>query len=224
MHFDTEEGTLQRLGQIDHPAVTAVCYLKGKGDPTVVFNQSVFDEDPTEEAYVSHPVEDSVLIYPGDKLHCVCPSSPKDKDKKISDNEDETALPQRVTLMVAFWDHDISKQGGKRKPLGACAPTPRASRGCEWPRLLDISSLNESDRSTVDPKNVKRSGVTKVSSPWEDIRDSTSIKKTGGLKRKELEDPWRGALIIPEERNQRFFVKGMTEFKEHLDAAADCAE
>ena len=63
MHFDTEEGTLQRLGQIDHPAVTAVCYLKEKGDPTVVFNQSVFDEEPTQEAYVSHPIEDSVLIY-----------------------------------------------------------------------------------------------------------------------------------------------------------------
>ena len=76
MHFDTEEASLA-AGRLVHPLVSSVTYLSGGGrsDPTVVFNQRVGDLG-ADHAHVSHPKADCVLMFPGDRLHCVCPSAP----------------------------------------------------------------------------------------------------------------------------------------------------
>ena len=76
MHFDTEEASLA-AGRLVHPLVSSVTYLSGGGrsDPTVVFNQRV-DDLGADHAHISFPKADCVLMFPGDRLHCVCPSAP----------------------------------------------------------------------------------------------------------------------------------------------------
>jgi len=140
--------------------------------------------------------------------------------------------------MLAYWSRDIEKQGGKRKALGACAPRPRASRTCEWPRLLetDLTPASFPGHPGGASKGGSKGGVTRhpllrVINPWESLEAGN---KPGGpskgspppKKRKKATLPPKGErqaaarkayLEVPEERHQRFFLtQGMTEFKNHL--------
>ena len=92
MHFDTEEASLA-AGRLVHPVVSSVTYLSGVGrsDPTVVFSQRV-DDLGADYAHVSHPKADCVLMFPGDRLHCVCPSAPLAGPKGV-DSEPLVAGP-----------------------------------------------------------------------------------------------------------------------------------
>ena len=145
MHFDTEEATLQLTGEVVHPTVSSVLYLSGGGgDPTVVFDQRADDDAPAAHAHVSHPVEGAVLLFPGDRLHCVCPAAPRDARKRGRDDDaaaaalrDARDAPQRVTLMVGLWTRDVASVC-RRRPLDACGPLPRPTRSCTWPSLIAL--------------------------------------------------------------------------------------
>ena len=94
LHFDTEERTLAATGEVLHPAVTTVCYLQegvagadgphaagqAASSPTIVYDQRLPDcavgAQGASVAHVAHPMVDTVLFYPGDRLHCVCPAAP----------------------------------------------------------------------------------------------------------------------------------------------------
>ena len=132
MHWDTEEHSLAS-GRLLHPLVSSVVYLSGaadpegsgvaaSGDPTVVFDMKVGDDDATA-AMVSHPAEGSLLLFPGDRLHCVCPAGaakvtpphhvtphkrPRASEGSRLTPSDEQ--PQRLTLMIGFWGR-CSKRG-----------------------------------------------------------------------------------------------------------------
>lgn len=113
--------------------------------------------------------------------------------------------------MLAYWTRDIEREGGKRKPLGACCPTPRASRQCQWPRMLE-THLTKHDFPAA--RSAVRQPIVRVADPWERLPPHTSPQP--GKKRK-VEGALPPRLEVPEERHQRFFVQhGMAEFKHHL--------
>lgn len=112
-------------------------------DPTVVLDQRYGDAMPAPRAHVCHPLEGAVLLFPGDRLHCVCPAAPpaparpQRHGRRPSPLKRSAALPRRVTLMIGFWTRDVASVI-KRAPYTACSAAPRPSRACTWPALLDL--------------------------------------------------------------------------------------
>ena len=242
MHFDTEEATLAG-GRLCHPAVSSVTYLSGAGggDPTVVFDQRP-DDDAAASAAVSHPVAGSVLLFPGDRLHCVCPAAPAGHRKRPRAAAGAGPLrtaaeqPQRLTLMIGFWVDDVV-HACRRQPLGACGPVPRASRACTWPRALVIPPDYTVAPSCSGPAAREASGQTggpaqglvptcravpSVPDPWERVappergprRDGPvgSARGPGGGDG----GGWVGRFKVPEDRNHLLFVAGLDAFRAQL--------
>ena len=177
MHFDTEEATLQLTGEVVHPTVSSVLYLSGAGgDPTVVFDQRADDDAPAAHAHVSHPVEGAVLLFPGDRLHCVCPAAPRDARKRGRDDDaaaaaalrDARDAPQRVTLMVGLWTRDVASVC-RRRPLDACGPLPRPTRSCTWPSLIALRADDDAAALGAAAAPPTRHAVPRVAAPWERI-------------------------------------------------------
>ena len=251
MHFDTEEGLLYcSAPEVAHPAVSSVLYLDGataSAGPTVVLDQRYgADAAPAQRAHVSHPADGHVLLFPGDRLHGVCPSAPPDAADGASPTDSggggggggggvssfkpqrggrapplrgTDKLPRRVTLMIGFWTRDMAT-ALPRAPLRACGPMPRASRACTWPTTL-----------APDPPNgdgcnggggVSGGGSAAVVKPTrhpvvEVTQPWENVQPVRGD-----DDAWAAAqLAIPEQRNNLYFVRGMHEFLfDHLDGSA----
>ena len=260
MHFDTEECTLAQ-GRVLHPLVSTVVYLsgmpapdangslgstaaaRGSTDPTVVFDMRV-EDDGAETAAVSHPAQGSVLFFPGDRLHCVCPAGVSSATRKRGNGGDGRGsaekltpsenLPQRLTLMIGFWAEDVASEG-KRRPLGACGPIPRATRACSWPSSLAIpAALRTTDLPAATSIAVPRA-VPVVEAPWQNLEEQEDLdleseveeERNGRVHEAPLHDAkeaemdaanaaWEGRLEVPEARNHRFFVGGLCEFREQL--------
>ena len=253
MHFDTEECTLAQ-GRVLHPLVSTVVYLsgmpapdangslgstaaaRGSADPTVVFDMRVADQTATT-ASVSHPAQGSVLFFPGDRLHCVCPAGVSSATRKRSRTELSNGgsgsgsgsggsgltasenLPQRLTLMIGFWAEDVASEG-KRRPLGACGPLPRATRACTWPSSLAIpEALRAAEMPSAQSIAVPRA-VPSVVGPWESVREEEGgeEEEVGGEEDQgqAADAAWEGRLELPEARNHRFFVSGLEEFRQQL--------
>ena len=221
MHFDTEEGILYRECAVVHPVVSSVLYLSGTAaaGPTVVLDQRYGDAQPARSAHVSHPKENHVLFFPGDRLHGVCPAAPPPADAarrapragRAPPLHSAATLPRRVTLMIGFWTRDVYA-AVPRAPYSACGPTPRASRHCTWPSLLALDAAGPEDAEPPPPP--KRHGVPQVSPAWEALppRDAADAWAKAG----------RPPLTVPDERNNHFFVRGMDEdfVFEHIGEAA----
>ena len=233
MHFDTEEATLQLTGEVVHPKVSSVLYLSGAGgDPTVVFDQRADDDAPAAHAHVSHPVEGAVLLFPGDRLHCVCPAAPRDARKRGCDGDDAAAAalrdardaPQRVTLMVGLWTRDVASVC-RRRPLDACGPLPRPTRSCTWPSLIALRADDDAAALGAAAAPPTRHAVPRVAAPWERI-DGRGGGAAGGGGGAAGDDTWAGRTLEPPEgRNHRFWVKSMGEFREQMECGgADDSE
>jgi len=227
MHFDTEEATLQLTGEVVHPTVSSVLYLSGAGgDPTVVFDQRADDDAPAAHAHVSHPVEGAVLLFPGDRLHCVCPAAPRDARKRGRDDDDAAAAPlrdardapQRVTLMVGLWTRDVASVC-RRRPLDACGPLPRPTRSCTWPSLIALRADDDAAALGAAAAPPTRHAVPRVAAPWERIDGGGGGGAAGDA-------TWAGRTLEPPEgRNHRFWVKSMGEFREQMECGgADDSE
>ena len=210
LHFDTEEVTLAR-GEMVHPAVSTVIYLTGDvdddADPTVIFDQ-VWGEGPAPHAYVSHPVKGDVLLFFGDRLHCVAPRAAP----AMSPSAD------RVTLMIGFWTIDVAS-AAPRKPLSACGPMPAASTSCAWPTWLaraegnGCSQLKAKKKKAV-PTQPRRQGVPRISPAWEEVTQPVQSKKKSKRREADLgvkSDIWCGLVDIPASRNSLFFLHDMRE-------------
>jgi len=223
MHFDTEEGSLAS-GQLLHPVVSSVSYLRTSADhlfgsdPTVVLNQRV-DDDSADRAWVSHPRQGSVLFFPGNLLHCVCPAKPRAARSKRSRAAtsprllDDSEQPHRVTLMIGFWTTDV-RASSRRTMYGACGPVPRPTRGCSWPARLSIpEGVNQQEEP---PHTAKFFQVPTVSSnPWERVPDMPGGISSLPLAKSNLSEEW-ATLTLPESRKHGFFVSELSEFREAL--------
>ncbi|KAL1496905.1 hypothetical protein AB1Y20_014484 [Prymnesium parvum] len=213
LHFDTEEGVLYAHGEVRHPAVSAVLYLSGSAaaGPTVVLNQAYAATAPATHAYVSHPADGTLLLFPGHLLHGVCPAptaAPPPRRRRAdlpSALLGAASLPRRLTLMIGFWTEDLTRRV-RRPPLSACAPTPRPSRRCTWPATL---ALPPGGGGAGAEAEAVREEVCVVSPAWEEVEAAPA----GAA------EAWQG-LRVPEAIDNHFFVRGMDDFLfDHLEAA-----
>ena len=112
--------------------------------------------------------------------------------------------------MIGFWTRDVAAEGGRRPPLGACGPMPRATRSISWPEALVIpEGLKPSIGSVAH--GVTRHPVPCVEQPWEELQQPE------GARVGRANEP----LHMPEARHHRFFVRSLGEFCEQLKAADD---
>ncbi len=213
LHFDTEEGVLYGMDEVVHPAVSSVLYLSSAqtAGPTVVLDQRYGAGTPAQRAFVSHPAEGNVLFFPGDRLHGVCPSAPPHspsrphrtkRSRATPPLQRAAALPRRVTLMIGFWTKNVGALCAPRMPYEACGPTPRASRACTWPSLLPLASdLPDAEQPTCH-------AVPEVRPAWQDLPPAAPDELEAAC-----DAAWAAhGLVVPEARNNHFFVRGQEEF------------
>ena len=220
LHFDTEETCLMR-GELLHPLVSTVTYLEcppARADPTLILNQRAGDEGGSWVS-VSHPNCGTVLLFPGDLLHGVCPQPPP---HATTDNGTTTkggpsakardaaasSPAQRLTLMINFWHRPVHL-ACRRAPLDACGPMPRPSRSCTWPDTLAMPH----PESPVTPSwgGVLRPVPRLDASPWEQLQGGPAEGEDA------VADAWAGRLELPAARDCRFFVARLNGFlSDHL--------
>ena len=256
MHFDTEEGLLYcSAPEVAHPAVSSVLYLSdlsgatASAGPTVVLDQRYgADAAPARRAHVSHPADGHVLLFPGDRLHGVCPSAPPDAADGASATDggggggngngggrgggDGSSKPQR---------------GGRAPPLRGTDKLPRRvtlmigfwtrDMAATLPRapLRACGPMPRASRACTWPTTLA------PDQPNGEIGESAAALRPTRHPVVEVTQPWeevrpaaaRGdddawaaaQLAIPEQRNNLYFVRGMHEFLfDHLDgSAASCS-
>ena len=194
LHFDTEEASLNNDRQIHHPALSSVLYVSvlPNADPTVILDQKV-GGGPAKKGFIVPPAQGSFLLFPGDLLHGVLPSALPNPNRH-----------QRITLMVGFWTRKISKL----PELGPCGSLPAVTATCQWPNVLQEKSLEKSEDAELSTATCEECGekenipckIVEVAAPWEQIEMDTTEK----------------LLEVPEELDQRFYVKDMESFRAQL--------
>ena len=179
MHFDTEETVLNTTGRVAHPVVSSVVYLSGgaaAGGATLVLDQRLRDP-PASRGWLAHPVDSALLLFPGDRLHCVLPGggAPQDADSggkrdpsssssSSSSSVTTTQSPRdgplgtkaqpavapthRLTLMVGWWAEDVSSQG-RRHLYGPCGPMPDELLAAAQARGATIASADPATASEL---------------------------------------------------------------------------
>lgn len=76
LHFDTDEATLNKTGQIHHPVLSSVLYLTGDPESagaTIVLDQTPDATTNATRCWRNVPVPNSLLMFPGNLLHGVLP-------------------------------------------------------------------------------------------------------------------------------------------------------
>ena len=229
LHFDTEEGVLYGERELVHPAVSSVLYLTGASvaGPTLVLDQR-HGGAPASRCHVCQPADATVLLFPGDRLHGVCPAAPTTPFAASRPQRNGRApplcstktLPRRLTLMIGFWTQDIASRL-RRAPLSACGPMPRASRSCTWPTLLALDGRDDVSRGYArgvgecPPSQPTQHTIPEVSPAWEEVTDQITdvpgrSEHDGWVMRRagSSDAPSRGTslLRVPDERNNHFFV------------------
>lgn len=178
LHFDTDEALLSQEKVITHPEISSVLYLTGgsSSGATIVLNQTPDSTENATMAYISRPVNNSFMTFPGNLLHGVLPcpgqSVPncsnmqifselsdkqllstlfqfwKDPMSTLSTYTDakQPAILHRLTLMVGFWTRNVPDQMQERKLYGPCGPIP-PMKDATW--VKDISDGYKEDRNTT---------------------------------------------------------------------------
>lgn len=241
MHFDTEEGVLYSECEVVHPIVSSVLYLSGAAvaGPTVVLDQRYNADHPAPSAHVSHPADGHLLLFPGDRLHGVCPAAPRLPPKPQRAGRQTPLcrahkLPRRVTLMIGFWTRDMAA-ALPRAPYTACGPMPRASRACTWPTLIS-NSQPHTDEPPAPSNAAPNASPTRHPGRHPDRVAASGVATAGALPTRHRvasvspawevlpegcadDDAWAAQpLSVPDKRNNHFFVTSMDEFRfDHID-------
>jgi hypothetical protein len=155
LHFDTDEATLNKTGQIYHPVLSSVLYLTGSPDTagaTIVLDQAPDATSNATKCWRNVPVPNSLLVFPGNLLHGVLPcpgqcevatnasgggrssaSNPLPTASELdwlatttSDDGAPNKAPHRLTFLVGFWTRRVPDLVETRL-YGPCGPLPSAS-------------------------------------------------------------------------------------------------
>lgn len=124
---------MEREKNIVHPIFSSVTYLCGEsqGGPTLVLDQRVEDTKSGNVCALVFPHNDSFMMFPGDRLHGVLPTTPiKDlKTNRTKRSKQMYETKQRTTLMVGFWAQDVTKshRRAKKEKFGPCCMFPRCT-------------------------------------------------------------------------------------------------
>ena len=239
LHFDMEERTLENDGVVIHPAVSSVVYLcgaEGSAGPTLVLDQTMDDTAVAGHGWLVHPVDGAFMMFKGDLLHGVIPSKPQGVSGASSNggngsNGDGThrvskrartckgarpassstpaggeagaaAAPKpvrRLTLMIGWWagdDTSVIALGAGRRPHapGPQSAVPRPTSALSWPATLGDGTEST---ATTTPAEVEGTCISLVKPAWEAIQLG--------------ERP--AAVELPTSVDQRFFIKGASDFK-----------
>ena len=131
-------------------------------------------------------------------MHGVLPGKPTERrDKRAVDagprRRKET---ERLTLMIAWWAVP-TRERCRRKPIGAQARLPRASRRCSFAQQLSMSD----DAPIVG--RLEDLTVQQLGSPWAAVGDGEAPAER---------------LEVPHHVDQRFFVHSAQTVTERLFA------
>ena len=151
LHWDSDERSVNGVGNVRHPEWSSVCYLSGSGGSissgrTVVFDARVDDMEYPDKCWVAKPSNNGdVLLFDGELLHGVLPGRRGGGGGRTGNDD------TRLTLMVGFWAVDIHAQTGER---GGAMSLPRMTRSCTWPNDLKIQESFEGafEKSQADSK------------------------------------------------------------------------
>ena len=184
LHFDTDEVLLRKEKTVSHPIVSSVLYLTGSGGgggSTVVFDQTPESTEVAKQAWISQPVDNAFMVFPGNLLHGVLPCTGADAAQSSC----------RLTLMIGFWTRSFD---GERSLYSPCGPMPPSTPQHTW--------VSQSQRGYNDskPKNkhfqasaIIRENVLQQASPaWEKIERDNAVDAT--------------SLAIPNSLDHKFFV------------------
>ena len=236
--FRTPRGDPSHNVHVLRSQVSTVLYLSGAevAGPTVVLDQRYGASEArmatvAPSAHVAHPRASTVLVFPGDRLHGVCPSVTSVTTKPRGRRTESSAccgppadsllsaasLPRRVTLMIGFYTRDVNHELPRRTLYTACSPMPRPTRACTWPSHIANDAVSDAAEAVDARPKPTRISVAQARPAWEAI----SRGRAGGEVEGEVEGgAWADAgqeLRVPEEKNNHYFVRGMDEFRfDHL--------
>ena len=234
LHFDTDEALLDQQKQVTHPLISSVLYVTGGdgGDSddktkknnaaaeaaagsTIVFHQDPHSNGYAKSAYISRPVDNSFMTFPGNLLHGVLPCFSQDGSAADNNYRDEIKGRHRLTFMVGFWTRRVPDHIKKRPLYSACGVLPPKTRRHTWVSEIVSSlgemrmeaSLEQSDESSSASGN-KINGEAKfddrelirVSPAWE------SLKVMNGEVKNDV-DAVGPMCDLPFSINHRFFVR-----------------
>jgi hypothetical protein len=208
MHFDTDELFLEKEKKLTHPVVSSVLYLTGNktntcqsAGSTIVFNQTPDSKEVASKAYVSHALDNSYMIFPGNCLHGVLPCPGTGTNDIESDDTVE-----RLTLMIGFWTRRVPDNFEEVSLYSPCSPLPPDNDEHSW--IKDIkcnypqTELEDEAEEVVKYDHSSGTTLPSISPAWEStnhIEDDVS------------------SLAIPCSLDHRFFVYGAPEcFRDSL--------
>jgi hypothetical protein len=174
LHFDTDESKLETAadGSISHPFVSSVLYLTAPpvSGATIVFQQTPEATDNAPFAWCSQPVDNSLMVFPGNLLHGVLPCRDAGTSEetaiavvtndKVDDDDalinsllaacgqpppDDSAR-HRLSFMVGFWTRRVPDEMAERRLYGPCGPLP-APNEADWVKELQMGYNNNSKQA-----------------------------------------------------------------------------
>ena len=208
LHFDTDEALLDQKQEVTHPLVSSVLYLTGgrnitasasssKGGSTIVFAQGPKSKAYANHAYISSPVNNSFMAFPGNLLHGVLPC-PGDTATRIGEEKDDQ--PHRLTFMVGFWTRNVPENIRNRSLYSACGEMPPQTKDHCW--VQDAFDMYKNVKATEFEKDKqcnKNITLLQIATPaWENVSNHSSVTK---------EMKQKPTLEFPYSINHRFYVK-----------------
>ncbi len=132
-HFDSADEGRGRHGP-RHPMASSALFLSsGAGGPTVVLDQVSGARSLASSGRAVLPRTNRLLVFDGRLLHGVLPGCGVAPSKECGTATERVERIERLSLMVAFWDHMREHPGGG---AGAARPFPYDGAG-GWPALFE---------------------------------------------------------------------------------------
>jgi hypothetical protein len=226
LHFDTDESKLETAadGSISHPFVSSVLYLTAPpvSGATIVFQQTPEATENAPFAWSSQPVDNSMMVFPGNLLHGVLPCRDAGTSETsaavvvTNDDVNDDALIEsllaacgkpppvdsakhRLSFMVGFWTRRVPDEMAERRLYGPCGPLPSPNEA-DW-----VKELQEGYNRNSKQAGNGRTGATEsfaaptplpcVTPGWEAINTNKHDQPCEGP-----------GLEVPRAIDHRFFV------------------
>ena len=250
LHFDTDESMLDQEGKVTHPVLSSVLYLTGgehndlsdsqvKESPagaTIILDQTPDSETVGETCWQGIPKDNTLLLFPGNRLHGVLPC-PGDRDKEIQENVEENSTkidtlihdlkngkrnnsggskssctghpPHRLTFMVGFWSRNVPAAMKQCHIYGPCGPLPPPTEEHTWVHET-MDGYSKHGATSTDKDATEQIVAQEFMIPT--ILPSVSpawecIQSKKGNNQNENESGNDPDLIIPQGVDHRYFVR-----------------